>query len=422
MKKVIIIGFLIFPVLMIFGQDNSSLNIVAKEGRDAIYLFLNDKVQVRNNNNQFSEIIISRSIGKAGNYTQIGSLKPLTDIESFRASGGEKVLNDISRINNLKDDLQTWDFIVKHPSLKSYGLMTLDMMFLQVMGFAFADKNTGNIGDKTMVWYKVEYISAGGAGHKYAVETSLEKGIPPVIARPKTVSFSERNSIISVTWKADESKSPDALFGEVWRRSQDEKSFKKVSLCFANHDSKKGVINYFVNDKVKPHAKFSYFVKPLTITMRPGPCSDTLTAISVDFTRLPQPATMSATDTSSGIFLSWEPLKDPFLYSGIVIERTKDKGKGYMQHDTVASTAVSYLDLKVLPGGLYSYRLQCITLRGSLPGRSAYATVLHQAALLVPDAPVLKSLDAQKKSIKISWIKNNHPETAGYYVYRKNNL
>jgi fibronectin type 3 domain-containing protein len=421
MKKMLLTVLMALTFTGLYPQENNS-SIVVREGKDGVFIFFSDKLPFGDKVNRYKEALIYRSISKSGNYSMIGNIKPPETIESFRFSGGEPVLALIANAKKLESPEQAWNFLQNHADLRDYGSLAIDAGFLRALCVAYLDDKAAGISSGTKVFYRVSLIMSGPGGQNVESESSLTLGQPPAITKPAGERVRESESLVGISWKADTTSNSDAFYGEIWRMQAGKGGFEKVGSCFATHDSKSGTIRYQVADKVIPHRKYYYYIVPLTMTLLPGPNSDTISVISADFARLPQPTRLAAIDSAGGIFLRWDPLKDPLLYSGILIERTRDKNSGYKPHDTVPAGSSVYTDLKVIPGGLYYYRLRCITLRGQILQAQVYCSVLKIVSNIIPVPPVLRSLDTVNHAFRISWVASGLPEIAGYHMYRKDNL
>jgi hypothetical protein len=422
MKKLLFFVMILIPVFAHSqGKPNPRNTLSVKDGKDAIYLFLSNRSLDETNPMGIKEVIIYRSVGNQDKFQAIGTLHAAGTKENFLSICGSDALYKIRTMKKLASDDAAWEFIKTHPEIKSYGLLGIDVRFLEAMGVCFVDRESQSIASGTVIYYKAEYINKNDPSHKTTIDGGLVKGTKPAILKPKVSKIIESDSMVSVKWSSSSNRSEDAMFGEVWRKTGNATPFEKAGLTLANIDSVKGIINYSFREKVTPRKQFSYYIVPLTQTMIPGPVSDTAIAISATFNQLPQSSVMSAKDTVLGIYLFWEPLKNTELYIGVVIERRKDKDKRFVPIDTISPSSHGFLDRKVLPNVSYYYQIRWITLRHNLLDPAAFATGMHKSKNSFIEAPVLLSAEPLKTGMKITWKKSPYPDISGYFLYRNDN-
>ena len=422
MKKIIFFVILLIPVLAMSQETANPRNTLSvKEGPDAIYLFLSNRTLDAENPMGIKDVIISRSVGKQDRFQVIGTLKAAGTKEAFLSICGNNALKNIRAMKKLSSDDAVWEYITTHPEIKSYGILGIDVLFLEAMGTCFVDRDMKTIPSGTVVFYKAEYVRKDDPSHKTTIDGGLVRGTKPRIQKPKVSRIIEGDSIITVKWSASLEESPDAMFGIVWRKTGNQGTFEKAGQTLANIDSTSGKVIYTLTDKVAPRKQYTYFVIPLTQTLLAGPVSDSAYPISANFRQLQQTSVMKVKDTLLGIYLSWEPIKNTELLTGMVIERRKDKDKGYLPIDTIPASSSFYLDRKVLPNISYYYQIRWITLRHNLLDPAAFATGLHKAKNRFIEVPVLLSAKPAKTGLQITWNKSPYPEIAGYFLYRSDN-
>ena len=397
--------------LQTFGQ------LGIKEGKDAVYLYLADRrLSAQTPMQSVTGVNISRAIGNES-FKPVGQAQAALTAEDFKRVAGDGVLKDIQTLKKLKSEQEAWEYIKKNPMLADYGLIVLNPDFSVAMGAVYKDEEVKK-SDAKHVRYKAEFVSIDGKGSQ-TVEGNLTLGTPPVITKPELQTVAENDSSMIITWKLNQTTSPDVMLGQIWVRERANAPFKKAGYAFANRDEKNENITFTWQQHVKPGLSYGLYMEPQTLLNLPGPLSDTVSLISRNFRSLAQIPIAAVKDTSNGIYISWKTVGDISFLGGIVIERSKLPSEGFAILDTIPASATSYTDSRVLPNTLYHYRFKMLSIRGSLSEPSAYVShrmFVKKRAIEAPEG--IKVVYNKTGNAVISWKPVPSPEVSGYQVFR----
>lgn len=406
-KHLIIVLFYCLLLNMALGQDNKGFTV--REGKEGSYLFLS--------NNIAPEIFISRSINN-GAFKNIGTLKKPTSPEEVDRIAGAGILSAVQQLKKLSSHQEAWQYIQSHPDPKDYGLLATEVKFLEGMGIVFVDRDIKSQTKNAVIKYKAE-LPVRPSDKKGILTGEITLGKIPVMEKPLLNKVIERDSSVIIQWDASVANSPDAMFGEVYKKTGNYGPYEYAGKTFANKTANQPLLNYIWQEKVNTNTQYYYIVIPTTLVGLPGPASDTASAISVNFKNINTETGASASDSVGGIVLKWKPILNTTFYSGILIERSKDAKKGFQVLDTVAATTTSFYDDKVFPGLQYTYRLRLITLRQNILEPSTPVTAMHNGKQSFIEAPENLRAEGRKDGNHLAWTTTNNPQISGYYVYRQ---
>lgn len=409
--------FLSFFVLIStagLSQQKSSFPI--KEGVNSTYLFFSNEALTTNNKGRIAEAVISRSINDE-RFREIGKLKAATTPEQFKQVAGANSLRVIQQTKGLKSEQEAWTFIQSHPKFSDYGILAADVKFMEAMGALFVDRDLQGVRPNSIIHYKAE-VKSSGLDKRSTLESSIILGSKPAIEKPLVDKITESDSNIVVQWRSSANNSPDAMFGDIYRKKGNYGKYEWVGKTFANKDAKQQNLTYQWREKAQPNTQYYFVVIPTTLVGLPGPSSDTASAISKNFSTVSETNFMTVTDTTSGIILQWKPV-DATYFSGMIIERSKDPKRGYTPIDTIATTASYFLDDKVLPNIQYHYRIRMVTFRQNSLSPSAMGSAIHKGVTSFIEAPEEVKAEGRKSGNYIWWKKSSDPQVSGYYVYRQ---
>jgi hypothetical protein len=390
-----------------------------KEGNDGYYLFVsNQAVSPRNKASYFSGGTVFRAIGD-GEWKEIGKIGAVESLESFKRVVGAETVAGLMKLKRLSSEQALWDYVLAHPRIDDYGLLGVDVKFLEAMGTCYADRSVNeSLATGTTIHYKINLQPGGTNTRSSTVEGTVLKGMKPVIVQPSFSSLTEDDSVLIVKWKAPVQGSDDALFGNVWRRKGNYGNYEFAGKVLANKDSSQRQITYTWFEKTTPSTQYHFYIVPVTLTGLPGPVSDTAAGISRDFKHLAQSTVLYTKDTARGIWLSWEALPQTTFTSGIIIERSRNSAQGFVVIDTIAPSLTNYLDEKMAPNVMYNYRIRTLSIRQDVLDVSAQAAAMHKDERSYIEAPLGLSATGEADLIRLSWKKSLMPDVAGYYVYR----
>jgi hypothetical protein len=418
MKRFLVSLLFLIPVLLSNAQENQGGNPYAQEGEKGIYLFLTDVIPVKGS--AYNEIRISRSTGKSDDFLFLGVVRPWDSFLELTENGGSAFLREVMKLKKLPSEEAAWNEIQTHPQLKNFGFLTLDVNFIEKMGAAYLDKPSDQIPQGTLIRYRIEFKS-DQAGNNLVKTVQLTKGTHPDIARPKASKVTTGDSLVMISWSAPLTENQEAVFGEVRRITDGNPVPEKVSVCLANVDENAGKVNYFVKDHLANGTFASYFVVPLTLTLLQGPHSDTVSASPLNLSKLPSPRNLTAKDTTSGIWLSWEPPTETRYITGIRLIRATGNDTAYHVIGTFPASSKGFLDADVFPGLLYRYRINGMTMSNRAMPIAAETMAVRLSSNLPAETPVVKTAEAISKGIRITWFRYSWPGVSGYYVYRADN-
>ena len=366
--------------------------------------------------------VIYRRVGDESSFREIGRLQRADSWEEFVERAGEDLVEWFRASPELETDEEVWEFIKQNPSIVDYGFDALDESFWRAFGTAYFDEETVDFREGETVSYQVRFITTDGSESDEMYQGSATVGELPNLLPPSNVERFETDSLAGGTWISPFEGGDDAFFGQVYRQDFPDGEFRLLPgvipaqlTAVAEGDS---VFVYRVRDQVEPDRGYRYYIEPLDMFGTPGPPSDTLMVISVDFNNLPSIGNVAAVDTTSGIHLSWNPLPNRPYITGVEISRSREPSGNFMVLDTLSVTASEFLDTRLVPNRTYYYEFRAVTIRESLDFPTGVASASFRNTEIPPTTPSALQAEQEGDGIRLHWDSVEEPDLFGYYVYR----
>jgi len=364
-----------------------------------------------------TEAVIYRKLSEEGEYDEIARLQAPESVEELNERADQDFLDQLMEETNSSTEEELLDFIRSNPSIETYGFISFDPELWRVLGTAYFDEETLNFEQGQTVWYQIRYIMEDGNVSEEAFEGSDSVGSSPNIHAPQSIDRMERDSLVSATWASPIEGSEDAYFARVYQQT-DEGEFEMLEDRIMGRRSADSLIVYQYEQVAEPENAYQFFIEPVDIVGNPGPHSDTLTVISVDFENLPLLGEVEAKDTTAGIHLSWEQIPQKPYLTGIEIRRSRDARQNFLTLDTLSTQATEYLDTQLIPNRSYYYEFRIVTMRERTELPSAVASASFTNEMLPPTPPTGLTAETEDDGIRLNWDPVATNDLFAYYVYR----
>ncbi len=367
------------------------------------------------------QAVIYRQIGANSEFEEVARLQRPDTWEEFVELGGTELIQVLLDATENETDEELWDFIKENPEIDEYGFLGFNPDLWRALGTVYFDTETVDLPDREEVAYKVRYVMEDGEITDFFLHGSAYVGQEPNLLRPQFLDRTESKNHVGVRWFSSLEGGDDAFFGKVYKQVGEEEVFEPIEgRIMALRDIDNDIIIYEVDDSAEPNHAYRYYVKPLDIVGNPGPASDTLTVLSVDFNNLPLVTNATATDTTAGIHLSWDKIEDLPYITGIEIQRSRDARHSYVTLDTLSVRSTEYLDTRLVPNQTYYYRFRIVTMRATQDLPSAVASASFRNTL-PPSPPSGLTAKPEEDGIRLNWDSSAEADLFGYYVYRSTN-
>lgn len=417
MKKLVLLQLLLCATFGIKAQQVLEDKLVLKESPEGIIVYLSNKAIGGKSTPEISGVLIKRSLPGESGFTEIAKVQMAATQEDFKRTAGNDILEKVRQLKELKTTKDAWDYLQAHPSAEEYGFLSFDIGFMSAMGMLYADKqNLSGVKGKE-IRYRAEFLKNDNTPG-LIITGKITPGTSPAIGKPTFLSRKEGDKHVSITWQSSRSSSPDALFADVYKSDDFSKGYQKVGKIFTTTDSVTNQIRYNWTEEVNPSRFYRYFIIPVTVTGLAGPASDTVQVVSLNTSSIRVISKMTATDSSRGVLLKWQPLPANNLVTGVVIERSRQAAEGYLALDTVSASDSSWWDVKVIPGYSYYYRLKAVSIRNDTFPPSAFASVTVTPKKMFLQPPSGLKAVSSKDNVVLRWKSSPQLQIAGYAVYR----
>lgn len=403
----------------LLGQQNTAP--VKFSFRDGAYFYFADQ-SLSNATPLEGAVAIRISRDNGRGFRELQVISRAANANAFRKIAGEQAWQQLKATKKLQSDDAAWQYILQHPKLSEYGVLAFDFDFRQAMGSAFLDRDAAGLGAGKKWNYRLDFIDASGKT-THSASGAIEGGEKTFalngISRKKLFAT---DSSVFITWSAPIHTNVDGLIlADVYRQTKGEGPFTKLDKALLANIRNDSVI-FYLDDAVTPQTLYRYYIRPKDQIGNTGAPSDTVSALSVNFARLPLLQELKVKDTLNALFLQWKPLLNIPQVIGVEIQRSRDARGNYVVIDTANVIQTSFLDTKVFPGVPYFYRLRILGLKGMEreTGYSAYATASVKNELKNPDPPYGLRASVENGFIKLQWEAVSDPDLYAYFVYRSN--
>ena len=409
MQKLVIIGvYLLFSSLLKAQnqQNNSGAVLHSPTGN---YLFLEDKNSTLLANSGFT---VLRSEKGKNNFLEIGKFSTVKTAPDFEKLVGSGMAQDFKNHIRVNSDEEVIAFLNKPRAVKDFGLFILDINFLRAIGLVYLDPVSK--GDPLQFEYKV--VSQEGRTLYQQLPKAFDKNSIP---KPLVKKIFTTDSIVSVRWEFPSFTSQMPILAKIYRQDDGKGKYREYPQKAAVVQSE-GSAYVMHEEAVTPEHLANYFIIPVDLMGNEGYPSDTATAISINFKKIPGIQDIVVKDSMGALFSQWSPLPAKPYYTGIQILRSRDAMKDFVVLDTIAAQATSYLDRRVLPNVTYFYKFRPLVYK--LSGyREVIATTVNGSTKASPAPPLAPNNLLAKnegENIRLSWNYNQELDIFAYYVLR----
>ncbi|MBW7840785.1 MAG: hypothetical protein H3C36_14365, partial [Chitinophagaceae bacterium] len=153
-----------------------------------------------------------------------------------------------------------------------------------------------------------------------------------------------------------------------------------------------------------------------------GNPSDTASLISKSLRSVSGLTDFTARDSMGGVWLSWNPLTNSAVYTGIEILKSRDAAEGFVVADTISANQSTYLDKNVLSNVLYYYKARPLTVAMEgwdmiTPATTSISISDKESIPMTPQGLNVRQ-DSATGNILLSWDFNPDVDQFAYYVLR----
>ncbi|MBS1757946.1 MAG: hypothetical protein JSU03_11755 [Bacteroidetes bacterium] len=359
----------------------------------------------------YSNINIERSTKGENKFSKIAVFSPIKSYDEFIKFTGSDLATEFKNFIKAKNNEAVVSFInASHPA-KEYGLFILNINFLRAIGLAYLDEMPQ---DKTGQY---EYrLTKGNTTLKQQPAIAFNKNDLPKGTLQRLYTT---DSIVSLSWGFSAYNSNLPLLANVYRQDDGKGKFYKYPNKIAINTADVKLTAFFEEQSTPEHLS-RYYIVPVDMFGNEGNPSDTATAITIDFKKIPGVQYVTITDTLNGLLCQWKQLPLKPYYTGIQVLRSRDATKDFIVLDSVAANAVSYLDKQVLPNVTYFYKFRPLVYKLS-NWNEIIATSFHGTKGSSHNQPLApKNLQAfnEKENVRLVWDANQELDLFAYYVQR----
>ena len=364
------------------------------------------------------EAVVLRRTGESDEFTEITRMNSAESADEFVERAGEQLTDTLMSSTGSENEEQLWEYIKANPDVDAYGFLGFEPEFWRAMGTAYFDRETSDFEEGEKIEYEIRYVMTDGSVSDNRVRGSAIVGEDPDILKPVVFDRIERENVVGGKWASPIVGSEDALFANVYRQDNLDGEFRRLDDKVMARRTEDSLLVYQWQEDVEPEHTYRYMVEPIDIVGNPGPMSDTLTVISVDFENLPLIRNVSAVDTTSGIHLSWDAVPNKSYITGVEIRRSRNSATDYIIMDTLSVRQTEYLDTRLVPNIPYYYEFRVVTVRDRTEQPSGVASASFRNNSLPPSPPNNLRAEQEENGIRLRWDSNPEADLFGYYVYR----
>lgn len=361
-----------------------------------------------------SEIVILKNNGSGGD-KEVTRLKRSTSLSEFSSRVGVSTLKRILKDKETTEQ-ELWQYVSSQKVFAMLQPISYEPEFAMAMGVAWRDESTLTEPKGTRITYTIKYVLKNSS-QVDGGSASVVIGEQPKLNRTKKVLASSADSACTVIFMSLKASSQQALYARVFRAT-DEGKFEELETVIPARKRNDTLI-YFLNDEVEREKLYRYFILPCDRAGNSAMTSDTVSCLSINYSRIPMLRDAKGNDSPDGIILNWRQLPEKPYWAGIEIQRRSPSEQDYTPYDTISWNDTTYLDKNVRINAPYNYALKVLLSVGDIADiPSGYVTAVHENKSAPALPPNLVTARAEKKGIRISWLPTNHLDVQGYYVFR----
>lgn len=384
---------------------------------EGMVVFISDAIfSPEQPNEGWIAVEIYRAIGEDAEFERLAEADfPETQEEFFRRATPQ-ILSNLYFVTETETSDELWQYVLENPQLSDYGFLAFEPDLWRLLGTAYFDSETAGIRSGVRISYQLRFELEDGSAE--VLEDSAVAGAEPAILSPAVVNQIENEDRVGGAWASPLENSEDAFYARIFRQKNLQDDFEELpDLLFARRTDENLII-YQWEEEAEPEQTYRYYIQPVDIFRNPGPLSDTLTVISVDFENLPLIGDVDVEETPDGILLSWEPVPNKSYITGVEIRRSRDSREGYVVLDTLNVLENQYLDSRLMPNVTYYYELRVVTIRERTEMPSGIASGSFRNEGIAPSPPAGLTATHEGTGIRLDWEQNAEIDLFAYYVYR----
>lgn len=416
----IAIILLLTQVVLVSAQPSQEVEGLVNWSDEGMVVFVSDVgLSSESPQSERVEAVLYRRIGTDSDFEEISRLQLPATVDEMNQRVDEQFLNYLMEETESETRGELLNYIRSNPAVENYGFTGFQKDLWRLLGTAYIDLETNSLEKGQTVTYRIRYVLTGGEQPEAYLQDSDTVGSSPTILRPQGIDRLERDSLVSATWAAPIQGSEDAFFADVYMKTGDQENYSLLEdQVFARRGSADSLIVYQYERQAVPETAYSFYIRPMDLVGNPGPVSDTLTVLSVDFENLPLVRNASSKDTTSGIHLSWDPVTPKPYLTGIEIRRSRDARRDFITLDTLNIEETEYLDTQLVPNKTYYYEFRIVTVRPSSDMPSAITSASFRNSMTKPSPPYGLTARREGGDIRLNWKPVAEPDIFGYYIYR----
>ncbi|TVR15693.1 MAG: hypothetical protein EA391_09870 [Balneolaceae bacterium] len=400
-----------------FSQETEEISGLVNWTERGFVIFVTEAVLDESNpvENRIGATILRRA-GESTEFERVAEPNFPQSSEDFVSRLSADLLSSLLLSTGSDNEAELWEYVQNNPHLSAYGFLAFEPELWMALGTAYLDEDTIDLPAGTEVSYRIEYQLTDGSTE--SIEGRSVAGREPQILSPQVVSRIELDDRIGGAWASPIEGSEDAFYARIYRQMDMQGDFEELpGLLFARRTAE-NIIMYEWEEQAEPERTYRYYIQPIDMLRNPGPISDTLTVISVDFENLPLIGDVDVEETPDGILLSWEPVPNKSYITGVEIRRSRDSREGFVVLDTLNVLENQYLDSRLIPNVTYYYELRIVTIRERTEMPSGIASGSFQNVGIAPSPPAGLTATHEGSGIRLNWEPNAEIDLFAYYVYR----
>jgi len=362
---------------------------------------------------------IYKDAGGKGNYKKVATLTFPANFSEFKRRAGNETANEVKEILKVSSDEQAYS-LLKEGKTSQFGFLFLSDRFMDGMGVFWSDKDIKQNSPSTK--YRVVAVNRDGKESEFFTQSLSEvTRLPFPDFRLSTMKSGD--SLVSLVWTAPSRGLNPALWVRVYRRSDRSKTFTPIpeaSFIGTNTKSDSLVVKY--DENVTPGRLFDYYIAPEDIVGNMGNPSDTASLISKSLNSVTGLTDFTARDSMEGVWLSWAPLANSAIYTGVEILKSRDAMEGYVVVDTISADRSSYFDKNILPNVLYYYKARPLTVAmegwNMITPSTTSISVSNKGGIPITPQGLRVWQDTASGNINLVWDLNPDVDQFAYYILR----
>lgn len=353
---------------------------------------------------------IERKAGKE-RWKQIADVSSVATVEEFKRAVSEEKRMQWTTFMKLKTDDSLWLHIRAYPSLRMLPFGA-DREMLLPLGLLYLDSD---VKQGVKYEYRVSVLLLSGKTANPKTSQPIVAGKPWGIPAMRAVGTVETDSTLLIEWACPKVYPTPHVY-HVYRRMTGQEDFKLLPIKGMPSVRNDSLVCTVYDEKLKRNQQYDYYIVAEDLVENRSPESETVTAYTVNFKRLPLPMRQRAIRDSMGIRLSWMTSGWDYVLSTRIYRSSNYNGP-YEKIAEVPSTDTSYYDHGARGMMRYYYRMRNVSY-GERESQLSMPFMGYWKNELPPATPQGVTAKPIRNGVEIAWEKNAEEDVAGYYVCR----